>query len=172
MAAPTPDFLNQAQEELIAALKRSSRFMSPKAKDAPTGAFGVVRAVEDDIPDMTRIPDKDLPFCSVIYLRDGIAWDDSAASDTDYEISLGVWLYARGSKRQNVWADLKRAAAALAGVVAYEMSPYGSQFDGFATLARYQGGDMIDTEESNGYGALLAAEVVIQITLPDYEETP
>lgn len=172
MPAPTFNFLNEAQDALICALKRSKRLMSPKAKDAPAGAYGVIRRIEDDVPEMDRLRDDELPFCAVMYLGDGIVWDDSASSDTDYEIRLGVWIYARGANRRKVWSDLKQAAAAVAGVVAYENSPLGSNFDGFAVMGRYLGGDMIDTEEKTGFGALMAVEVSLQITLPDYEEAP
>lgn len=160
MAAPTFDFINQAQDELIAVLSASAEFKA------------LVKTIEGDLPETDRIPTPKLPHCGVIYLDDEPAWEDSAASDTDYRITLGLRFYHRGTDRQAVWEKLKKAAALVAKIVAYENSPFGSSFNGFAVLGRYEGGTAIDTKEESGFGALLLVRVSLQITLPDYEDTP
>ncbi|GEM_PF-6748179 len=172
MAAPTEDYINQAQDELMAVLLASPDFMAASAPDAPEGASGVIACVEDDLPEAKRIPSDKLPHCSVVYLEDGPVWEDSAASDTDYQITIGLRLYHRGTDRREVWRKLKRATAIVAKLIALEMSPTGTNFDGFATLARYEGGTAIDTEEDSGFGAMQLVRVTIQISLPDYEDTP
>ncbi|MNK46796.1 hypothetical protein D3C87_655870 [compost metagenome] len=170
MAAPTEDFINQAQDEVLTIFKARKDFMSPKAKDAPPGARGPIRLIEDDLPETDRIGDREVPHCSIVYLDDGPVPEDSASSDTDYQVTIGLRLYAKGADRRKTWRSLKKAGAIAAKIVAYEMSPYGSNFNGFATLARYEGGTAIDTKEDSGFGAMLLSRITVQLSLPDYQD--
>jgi hypothetical protein len=189
MAAPTEDFLNQAVGEVIATLKASADFVSPDFIDqegdeedegggeeegevepyaVPEDACGVIVYIEDRLPPCEEIPDHRLPHCGVAYLGDDPNIADSAASDTAYTINLGLRLYHRGTNRRKVWRELMRACAVIAKIVAYEMSPEGSNFNGFAENARYIGGVAIDTREQSGFGALLPVRIALEISRPDY----
>lgn len=168
MAAPTDDFLNQAVDETLTVLSASPYFMSPDASSAPLGAAGVVMLVEKNLPEVTAIPDYRLPHCGIAYLADDPVMEDSAASETDYVIQVGLRLYHRGTDQQAVCETLQAAAASVAKIVALQMAG-GGQWNGFAGRITYLGGKPIDVKEATGFGVLQAVKIALQITRPDYE---
>lgn len=161
MAAPGTDFLNQAVDEVIAALRAHPLFMSPNASGAPADASGVVMYVEGDLPETTKIPDYRLPHAGVVYLGHEPVRDDAIGA-WDYLIEIGIMLYHRGSDRAAVWGKVQQAAAAVAQVVEDAMA--GDRFDGFAVLAWDKGGNAIDVAEQSGYGAMMPTGIILQIT--------
>lgn len=172
MPAPTDDFLNDAEDALLAALEASPDFMKAGASGAPPAAHGPIAFIEADLPETENILKHRLPHAGVVYLGDDPLVEEGSASESRYNVQIGVRLYHRGANRKEVWRTLKKAAAIVAKVVAKQMSPSGGQFDGLANLAYYRGGTAIDTKEKTGFGAQQLVRVTLQITRPDYEEAP
>jgi len=168
MPAPSADWINESEDTVEAFLKASPDFMSPNASGAPAGATGTIVYVETDLPETKSILQHRLPHASVVYLSDSPVPADSSASVGDYAIEIGIRLYNRGADRRLTWRALKKAAAAVAKLVALEMSPEGTRMDGFAVSIDYDGGTAVDTVEESGYGAMQLVKVRVQIQRPDY----
>ncbi len=175
MPAPTVDFLNGAVDAVVTALQQSVDFMAstaanPQPDGSPpvAGGTGVVMVVEGNLPDTTEIPQFNLPHAGVFYSRDEYDEGDSDAGATAIGIEVGIRIYSRGSDRQATWESLLQAAAAVRRVVGLEMNATGTQFDSFATNARYLGGEAIEIEEKSGWGAMQLVKVWLEATLSDY----
>lgn len=162
MAAPGNDYINQAVEIVTATLKANPLFMSPDAPDAPEGAVGVVRFVENDLPELgPQIPQNRIPHAGIVYLGHE-PMRDGASSTASYVIEVGIRLYNRGTDRAEVWRQLQQAAAAVTKHAEIELA--GGRFDGFATLIWDKGGTAVDTvENGGGFGAMLTTGIVMQI---------
>ncbi len=174
MPVPTVDFLNDAVDAVVTALQQSVDFMSPNAPVQPNGATpiahgtGVVMIVEDNLPDTTEIPSYRLPHCSVFYSSDEELHEEDSAGDSEIAIEIGIRLYNRGADRRTVQRTLLQAAAAVERVVKLQMNANGTNFDSYASNARYHGGTAIDTEEKSGYGAMQLVRLELWVTLSDY----
>lgn len=166
MASPGDNYINQAVDEVVAALTAHPAFMSPNAENPPLGAVGSIVFVEDDAPPKTtKIPNQRLPHAGVVYLGHKPGGDDSRGT-TSYEVEIGIRLYNRGTDRKAVWSALHQAAAAVSKVVEDELR--GDRFNGLAVLAWDTGGDAIDMMEEGGFGAALYTGIVLKI----YRNTP
>lgn len=168
MAAPSKDFLNDAVDAVVTALKASPDFMSASAAGAPVGAAGTVLLVEDYLPETEEIPDHYLPHAGVVWLGWEILEEESSAGETEMAIDIGIRLYGRSLDRRAMWRDLGKAAAAIERVVALEMNADGGEFGGFASNAKTLGGDAIDVKERLGSGGLALVRIQLWVTRTDY----
>lgn len=151
------DYINEAIEAVKTVLEASPLFM---AAAVLPGATGTIRSVETDLPDTTTIRGDKMPHASVVYLGHEPA-DDGTIESTDYNVRIGIRLYHRGTDRSAVWRAIQKAAAAITGIVEQENED--GLFGGYCVIARDNGGQAIDTQEENGYGAMLASSITLTI---------